>query len=151
MSVSSASSCIRPIPLPKKLSNSQRVMKCHYDRAAVPRHFQMGNKVLALLPIPGSVLSAKFTCWHDIRECLRDTDYVISTPERRRKTRVAMLKCYYSRETSETSQEKSGSVQASIAPGSCALIVTENISLSDDDLMTRHIGWAATLCNWVNK
>lgn len=36
---------------------------------------------------------------------------------------------------SETYQEKSGAVQASVVPNSCALIVTENPKLPDD-LMT---------------
>ncbi|KAF7640769.1 hypothetical protein LDENG_00015390 [Lucifuga dentata] len=82
------------------LSKSQTNMKRQYDRSAVSRHFQVGDKVLVLLPIPGSALSARFSGPFEVREKLSDTDYIISTPERRRKTRVChinMLKPYYSR------------------------------------------------------
>lgn len=40
----------------KFLAATQNVMKRQYDRPAVTRHFQVGDKVLALLPIPGSTL-----------------------------------------------------------------------------------------------
>lgn len=43
------------------LLSAQTVMKTHYDRSAVSRQFSVGDKVLALLPIPGSALSARFT------------------------------------------------------------------------------------------
>jgi len=70
------------------LSASKAVMKRNYDCASVHRHFEIGDKVLALLPIPGSALSAKFLGPYEIHDCLSDTDYVICTPERRRKTCV---------------------------------------------------------------
>lgn len=45
----------------QSLSASQAVMKRRFDRfLAVSRRFQVGDKVLALLPIPGSTLFAKF-------------------------------------------------------------------------------------------
>lgn len=44
----------------QSLSATQAVMKRRFDRfLAVSRRFQVGDKVLALLPIPGSTLSAK--------------------------------------------------------------------------------------------
>lgn len=140
--VSSASGCVKQIPLPKEsLSNAQAGMKRHFDRSAVPRHFQVGDDVLAFLPIPGSTLAAKFSGPYNIRECISDTDYVINTPERRRKTcmcHVNMLKRYHSRENAKTDQEKSEVVQTSV-PASFALIVTENPkTIDDDDLLTRH-------------
>ena len=70
------------------LSDSQVKMKRLYDRAAVSRLFQPGDKVMVLLPILGSALSARFEGPFDIIKKLSATDYVISTPERRRKTRV---------------------------------------------------------------
>ena len=84
--------------------------KRHFDRSAIPRHFQVGDEVLAFLPIPGSALAAKFSGPYKIRECISDTDYVINTPERRRKTcmcHVNMLKRYHTRENAKTDQEKS--------------------------------------------
>ena len=86
----------------ESLANAQVTMKQHYDLSAVPRSLKPGDKVLALLPIPGSALSARFTGPYTIQEKLSETDYVLSTPERRRKSRVChinMLKLYHSRET----------------------------------------------------
>lgn len=60
-------------------------MKRRFDRSAVYQQFQVGDKVLALLPIPGSALSAKFAGPYEIVECLSDMDYVIRNPERRPK------------------------------------------------------------------
>lgn len=64
-------------------------MKRRYDRSAVIRSFCPGDLVLALLPIPVSGLSAKFTGPYELRERLSDTDYVLNIPERRRKMRVS--------------------------------------------------------------
>lgn len=46
--------------------SSQTVLKRRFDRSAVPQQFQVGDKVIALLPIPVSALSAKFSDSHDI-------------------------------------------------------------------------------------
>ncbi|KAI3356005.1 hypothetical protein L3Q82_017278 [Scortum barcoo] len=43
------------------LASSQSGMKRRFDRSAVVRHFTPGDKVLALLPVPGSSLSARFS------------------------------------------------------------------------------------------
>lgn len=67
----------------QSLSGSQEVMKRHYDRSAVTRCFHPGDLVLAILPTPASVLSAKFTGPYEVRERLSDTNYILSTPERR--------------------------------------------------------------------
>lgn len=83
------------------LSASQETMKKRFDKKAVNRQFQVGDEVLAFLPIPGSVLQAKFSGPYVIAEKLSDTDYVVETPDRRRKKRVChinMLKSYVSRD-----------------------------------------------------
>ncbi len=88
------------------LSSVQSQIKSHYDQKAVPRSFQAGDKVLILLPVPGSALQAKFTGPYEIKEELGDTDYVVNTPDRRRKSRVChinMLKAYMSRSDSDVS------------------------------------------------
>ena len=117
-------------------------MKRHYDRSAVPRRFKVGDKVLALLPIPGSALSAKFSGPYDICDCLSDTDYVIGTPERRRKTRVChvnMLKLYHCREETDRSPVDLKSSQPAASPGISALIVTDHPNRSEtDDLEMRN-------------
>ncbi len=43
------------------LSSSQVCMKQQYDKNAVERKFQPGDKVLVLLPVLGSSLSARFS------------------------------------------------------------------------------------------
>lgn len=83
--------CLRPFPfrcLSKNLWNS-------VISSAVTHHFLVGDKGLALLPVPGSVLAARFSGPYEIRDQLSETDEVISTPERRRKSivcHVNMLK-----------------------------------------------------------
>ena len=105
----------------KMLAASQSAMKQRFDRRAVQRDFRGGDKVLALLPVPGSSLSAKFSSPYEIRDRLSDTDYVISTPERRKKTRVShvnMLKAYFTREP--------------VTPG-IALVVTSSAAPAPED------------------
>lgn len=80
------------------LAASQSTMKRHYDRRAVTRSFSVRDQSLVLLPIPGSALSAQFSGPYSIEQKLSDIDYVISTPDCRRKTRVChinMLKLYH--------------------------------------------------------
>lgn len=48
--------------------------------APLSQHLKVGDKVLELLPIPGSAVSAKFSGPYEICDRLSDTDYVISTP-----------------------------------------------------------------------
>ena len=67
------------------LINSQSGMKRLFDRSAVYRHFEVGDKVLVLMPIAGSALSARFSGPYEVSDKLSDTDYVIHTPERKRK------------------------------------------------------------------
>ncbi|KAL1266443.1 hypothetical protein QQF64_002118 [Cirrhinus molitorella] len=86
----------------------QSGMKTRHDRKAIARSFQLGDKVLVFLPNPGSALTARFTGPYKIIRKLSDTDYIIDTPERRRKTRVChinMLKAYYDREIDDATQE----------------------------------------------
>ena len=56
----------------------------HYDHCAVPCHFQVGDKVLTLLPIQ-QALRSQPNYPYDIHELLSATDYVVSMPERKRK------------------------------------------------------------------
>ncbi len=75
-------------------------MKIRYDRETVLRSFQIGDRVLVLLPIPGSPLRAKFVGPYKIQARLGETDYVVNTFNRRRKSRVChvnLLKPYVTR------------------------------------------------------
>ena len=42
------------------LKSAQSKMKSHYDESAQDRNFEPGEKVLALLPIPGKPLQARY-------------------------------------------------------------------------------------------
>lgn len=82
------------------LTVSQGKMKHAYDKAAVKRQFQTGDEVLVLFPVPGSSLSAEYEGPYEVHEQVGETDYIISTPNRRRKTcvcHIIMLKLYHSR------------------------------------------------------
>lgn len=76
-------------------------MKRGFDWHAVPQNFQIGEKMLALLPVPGSSLSAKIAGPYEVPDRLSETDYVISTLERHRKIWVChinTLKAYFTRD-----------------------------------------------------
>uniref|UniRef100_A0A3Q2CRI2 ribonuclease H n=1 Tax=Cyprinodon variegatus TaxID=28743 RepID=A0A3Q2CRI2_CYPVA len=84
----------------ENLKTAQAKMKSLFDRKAVLRVFQPGEKVLALLPVPGSSLQACCSGPYTITRKVGDRDYLISTPDRRRTSRlchVNMLKPYIER------------------------------------------------------
>lgn len=78
------------------LSKSQIKMKTYYDKKSVFRVFQPGEKVLE--PLPGSSLQSRFSGPYVVERRLNDADYVIHTPDRKRKSRVChinMLKRFF--------------------------------------------------------
>ena len=82
------------------LKSSQGVMKARSDQKAESRSFEQGDRVLVLLPIPGEPLKARFSGPYLIEKSLGKETYVVSTPDRRKTTRVChvnMLKRYYQR------------------------------------------------------
>lgn len=82
----------------ENLSSAQRKMKQTYDRGAEGREFSPGNRVLALLPVVGSPFQARYTGPHTIVKQTSEENYLISTPNRRRKTQlchVNLLKPYF--------------------------------------------------------
>ena len=82
------------------LKQSQADMKTWYDRKATERDFQVGDRVLAMLPIPGSPLKARFYGPYTITRKVGDLDYEIRTPGRRKQKQlchVNMLKPYHDR------------------------------------------------------
>ena len=85
------------------LKQCQDQMKERFDKKAVQREFAVGQKVLALLPIPSSAFHSKFCGPYVVERKLCETDYVVKTPDRKRKTRVChvnMLKPYVDRASS---------------------------------------------------
>jgi len=84
------------------LVSSQKKMKKWYDKKARMRVFQPGDQVLVLLPIHGQPLQAKFSGPYLVKQKLSDVNYVVSTPDRRKSSRLChinMLKPYYQRDS----------------------------------------------------
>ena len=75
-------------------------MKVWYDKEANMRSFNVGDKVLVLLPIPTSPLYAKNLGPYVIEKKLNDINYVVKTPDRRKNKQmchVNMIKPYFIR------------------------------------------------------
>lgn len=75
-------------------------MKLNYDKKSVARSFQSGDRVLVLLPVAGSALQAKFSGPYMVDRKLSETDYLIHTPNRKKKkcvVHINMLKQYIDR------------------------------------------------------
>ena len=68
------------------LSSSQKSMKKKYDVDAVERNFKPGQKVLALLPVPGNPFNSRFFGPYVIEKNLSELNYVVVTPGRRKQT-----------------------------------------------------------------
>ena len=65
------------------LKTSQGKMKARYDNHVIDRKFKPGDKVLALLPIPGRPLQARYFGPYTIDKKTSDLNYIINTPGRR--------------------------------------------------------------------
>ena len=65
------------------------------------------NQVLVLLPLQGHSLSARFSGPYRVAKKLSDVDYVIHTPDHRRRSsmcRINMLKAYHSRDLTQDAE-----------------------------------------------
>ena len=85
------------------LKTSQGKMKARYDNHVIDRKFKPGDKVLALLPIPGRPLQARYFGPYTIDKKTSDLNYIINTPGRRKNKQmcpVNMLKEYFDRNSS---------------------------------------------------
>ena len=85
------------------LKTSQGKMKARYDNHVIDRKFKLGDKVLALLPIPGRPLQARYFGPYTIDKKTSDLNYIINTPGRRKNKQmchVNMLKEYFDRDSS---------------------------------------------------
>ena len=82
---------------------SQGKMKAKYDNHVIDRKFKPGDKVLALLPIPGRPLQARYFGPYTIDKKTIDLNYIIITPGRcknKQMCHVSMLKEYFDRDSS---------------------------------------------------
>ena len=71
------------------LSSSQKSMKKKYDVDTVELNFKPGQKVLALLPVPGDLLNVRFFGPYVIERKLSDLNYVVVNPDRRKQTQLS--------------------------------------------------------------
>ena len=70
-------------------------MKRWYDENAKERKFMPGDRVFALLPIPGKPLQARYYGSYTVDKQISDVNYIINTPGRRKQKQlchVNMLK-----------------------------------------------------------
>ncbi|KAM7406893.1 hypothetical protein PAMA_002878 [Pampus argenteus] len=84
----------------QSMAVAQGKMKYWFDKDAQSRSFSPGDKVLVLLPVPGSSLQARYSGPYVVREKVGARDYVVATPDRRRRSRLChinMLKPYLQR------------------------------------------------------
>ena len=82
-------------------------MKFCYDKNARERNFKPGDKVLALLPIPGRPLQARCYGPYTVHKKVFDVNYIINTPGRRKQKQLChinMLKEYIDRDNSVVTQ-----------------------------------------------
>ena len=81
----------------ENLQNAQEVMKSRYDKKSKQRQFNVGDRVLVMLPINGPTLQAKYHGPYTIVHKVNDLDYVVKTPDRRKDRQLChinMLKEY---------------------------------------------------------
>ena len=102
----------------------QDQMKMWYDKKAQKRTFKVGEKVLALLPLPRQPLQARFCGPYVVTRKVGDVNYIIHTPDRRRTERlchVNMLKRYFEKEVAKvaTMNMYSGKGKGERRPYSC--------------------------------
>ena len=88
----------------ENLKSTQKSMKDRYDQNTAKRKFQPGQKVLALLPVPGKPLQARYYGPYVIDQKLSELNYILITPDRRKSKQlchVNMLKPYIDRNNSD--------------------------------------------------
>lgn len=125
----------------ESLAVAQKGMKRRYDANALSRCFQPGDKVLVLLPVPGSALSARFSGPYRVLKTISETDYIIDTPDRKRQSHmchVNMLKAYHSRISPVTSADPiAGPAVSSAAVCEVLPSVVDNSGADEDGVVLR--------------
>ena len=68
-------------------------MQRWYDENAKERKFMPGDRVLALLSIPGKPLQARYYGPYTVDEKTNNVNYIVNTPGRRKQNSYVMLTC----------------------------------------------------------
>ena len=87
------------------LQMAQRKMKAQYDKKAVECTFEVGDTVLVLLPMCREKLGVKYYGPYMVSKRIGKCNYVIDTPDRRKKSRLChinLLKPYDTRAPQST-------------------------------------------------
>ena len=85
------------------LKSAKRKMKCWYDENAKEIKFVPGDRILALLLIPGKPLQARYYGPYTVDKKISDVNYIVNTPVRCKQKQlchVNMLKQYIYRDSS---------------------------------------------------
>ena len=86
------------------LKRTQGQMKQNYDTNTKERSFKSRDKVLALLPVPGRPLQARYFGPYTVEKKANDLNYIITTSDRRKQRQlchISMLKEYVDRDSSD--------------------------------------------------
>ena len=89
------------------LRSVQPKMKERCDKYTQSRSFQPGDQVLALLPVPGKPLQARYFGPYIVKEKVSDLNYIVGTPDRRKNSQL----CHINMLISYVNRDKSNFVQ----------------------------------------
>lgn len=133
------------------LKMAEARIKGWFDKHAKSREFQPGDKVLVLLPIPGSSLQARYSGPYLTQEKVGDRDYLVATPDRL--CHINMLKRYCDREKMQA-ESSSEAGEFTVSPvvlsgaevaAPCVSLVTGKVSaLSSAEVGDRVLSEALT-------
>ena len=119
----------------RNLKQAQRKMKIWHDKKARDRQFKVGDKVLALLPIPYQPLQARYSGPYAITQKVSEVDYVIDTPDRRKSRRmchVNMLKSYQQRSEETPDTTNHPEIPSQVL---CSSVLKDNSSSTSAELV----------------
>lgn len=110
----------------QKLVKSQAKMKHLFDQHSQKHRFIEGDQVLALLPVVGLPFQAKFVGLYTVVRQLSEQNYLIATPDRRKRNQlyhIDLLKPYYVQTPSQV-KSVSGFSPSEIGPvlTSCTVV-----------------------------
>lgn len=113
------------------LKESQNNMKTWYDRKSRSRSFHSGDQVLVLWPTSGSSLQARYEGPYTVKKRISDVDYIIHTPDRKKKQQLCHINMIKSYVTRGAEQVKALNMPVQTAnPSSSA----EEMTMNDDNV-----------------
>ena len=122
----------------QNLKASQTKMKTWYDKRR-SRSFIVGEKVLALLPVPKSPLQARFCGPYLITKKINNVNYIIHTQDRQKSQRlchVNMLKKYYEGEKVNITRVAPVAMTVEVEDFSCRDELSGSVRLKNSDVLS---------------